>query len=367
MKVLMSSTEKRPKILYIVESMGGGVFSYIVALTNQICNKFEVTVAYALRSQTPKDFATYFDKRIKLIEVKNFTRSISIKQDTKAFFEIKEIYKQVQPDIVHIHSSKAGVIGRWAINGKKVKMFYTPHGYAFLKKDDSVFKRHIYKYIEWISARRTCMTIACSKGEYEATLDLTKNATYINNGINISEFDKLEYNKFSGKNIFDICTVGRICYQKNPKLFNKIAEQFPNINFTWIGDGEMRDKLTSPNIKITGWVDRKRAFSIMNKSNVFLLTSLWEGLPISLLEAMYLQKICIVSNVIGNRDVIRHCDNGLVAQTLMDYSVIINRLINGEYNLQSIKTKSHLDIIDNYTSLIMADKYHKLYNKFYVI
>lgn len=352
---------KKLKILHIVEAMGGGVFSYIVDLTNNMCDECEVVVAYALRPQTPQDFDTYFDKRIKLIKVKNFTRHISLKQDLKAFFEIKKIYKEVDPDIVHLHSSKAGILGRFSINGSKVKMFYTPHGYAFLKKDDSVFKRYIYKFIEWIAAQKTCTIIACSKGEYEATLELTKNSTYINNGINIDEFNGLECQNYSKDEVLKICTVGRICYQKNPELFNKIAEAFPNILFTWVGDGEMKDKLTSPNIKITGWVDRKTALEFLNMSNVFLLPSLWEGLPISLLEAMYLKKICIASKVIGNKDVIRHGDNGFLANKLEDYIFTIKALSNGEYDIESVKEKSYRDVIENYTSIVMSSKYLELY------
>lgn len=359
----MPIVENKLKVLYIVEAMGGGVFSYIVDLTNSICDKCEVIIAYALRPQIPKDFTEYFDERIKLIEVKNFTRSISLKHDMKAFFEIKKIYKQVNPDIVHLNSSKAGILGRLAIDGRKVKMFYTPHGYAFLNKNDSIFKRYIYKCFEWIAAKRTCTTIACGKGEYELTLGLTKNATYINNGINTEKINSLRFNQISEKKDFKICTVGRICYQKNPELFNKIAEAFPDIHFTWIGDGEMKSKLSSLNIKITGWVDRKTVSMIMNQSNVFLLPSLWEGLPLSLLEAMYLKKICIVSNAIGNKDVIRNGENGFLADNILDYSQIINSLLNGKYDTEVIKAKAYSDVIDNYTTSVMAKNYLELYKE----
>ena len=103
---------------------------------------------------------------------------------------------------------------------------------------------------------------------------------------------------------FTVFTLGRICYQKNPMLFNDIARALPEIHFLWIGDGEMREELTSPNIEITGWLDRKNALSRSVSADVFLLTSLWEGLPISLLEAMYMKKPCVVNDVIGNHDVI---------------------------------------------------------------
>ena len=68
-------------------------------------------------------------------------------------------------------------------------------------------------------------------------------------------------------------------------MFNEIAKNFPNIQFTWIGDGELRSELTSKNITITGWLERKDVLKELNNNDIFILTSLWEGLPISLLEA----------------------------------------------------------------------------------
>ena len=115
---------EKKKILYIVEAMGGGVFTYIVDLANELVNKYDMYIAYAVRKQTPKNYKDYFDKRIHLIEVKNFGRAIDPVKDIAAFFEVKKIAAEIKPDIIHLHSSKAGAIGRMAFNGK-IPMFYT--------------------------------------------------------------------------------------------------------------------------------------------------------------------------------------------------------------------------------------------------
>ena len=114
---------EKKKILYIVEAMGGGVFTYIVDLANELVNKYDMYIAYAVRKQTPKNYKDYFDKRIHLIEVKNFRRAIDPMKDIAAFFEVKKIAAEIKPDIIHLHSSKAGAIGRMAFNGK-IPMFY---------------------------------------------------------------------------------------------------------------------------------------------------------------------------------------------------------------------------------------------------
>ena len=155
---------EKKKILFIVEAMGGGVFTYIVDLANELVNVFDMYIAYAVRKQTPADFINYFDKRIHLIEVRNFKRAISLPKDIRAFFEIRDISKNVQPDVIHLHSSKAGALGRWAFNGKKIPLFYTPHGYSYLMQNHSIVKRTIYKIVETICGRRNCITISCKYG-----------------------------------------------------------------------------------------------------------------------------------------------------------------------------------------------------------
>lgn len=351
--------EGRKKILYIVEAMGGGVFSYIVDLANELVNEYDMYIAYAVRNQTPKDYKIYFDKRIKFIEVRNFRRAISINKDFRAFFEIKKIAHDVNPDIIHLHSSKAGALGRFAFNGRKIPMFYTPHGYSFLMENHSTAKCFVYKTIENICGMRTCTTISCSEGEHQETLKLTKYAAYVNNGINIDKLQSLLVEVEIEEHPFTVFTLGRICYQKNPKLFNEVALSMPDVRFLWIGDGELREELSAPNIEITGWVERSVALKYSINADVFLLTSLWEGLPISLLEAMYMKKLCVVSNVIGNRDVIQNEKNGFVCDTVRDYVSAIEKARDG------IETKyieaSYRHILEVYNIKTMSREYSSLY------
>lgn len=142
----------KKKILYIVESMGGGVFTYIVDLANALAEEYEMYVAYAVRKQTPSNYKDYFDKRVHLIKVNNFERAINISKDLKAFFEIKKVAADVKPDVIHLHSSKAGAIGRFAFNGK-IPLFYTPHGYSFLMENYKPMKRIMFKKIEKICGK----------------------------------------------------------------------------------------------------------------------------------------------------------------------------------------------------------------------
>lgn len=348
----------KKKLLFVVEAMGGGVFSYIVDLSNKLIDEYDIYVAYGVRNQTPRNYKDYFDSRVKLIEVKNFKRSVSIVKDLKAFGEIIKIKKKVNPDIIHLHSSKAGVLGRLAFAFDKQPVFYTPHGFSFLMSDISSRKRKVYKLIEKLCSLGGATTIACSPGEFKESLKLTKRTKLVNNGINVSKIQPLE-NVVEDE--LEIVTVGRATYQKNPRLFNDIAKMLPNLKFTWIGDGELAKVLDSPNVTVTGWLTRKEAMRKLQRGKIFILTSLWEGLPISLLEAMYLGKVCIVTDVVGNRDVIKDGINGFVCQTSDDFVHVINNITSGKIDMSKLVAHAQHEIVKRYNTDVMAEEYSHIY------
>ena len=354
----------RKKLLFVVEAMGGGVFTFLVGLCNELVDYYDIYVAYGLRTQTPDDFVKYFDDRVHLIRVRHFERSIDPRHDIGAFLELRKIADRVKPDLIHLHSSKAGALGRWAFNGKKIPLFYTPHGYSFLMSNFNATKRFSYRMVEKISAIRRCTTISCSEGEHEETLTLTKNARFVNNGINVEEMqrmmDSLNVSETGGFNVF---TLGRICFQKNPELFNEIAQKLPDVRFVWIGDGELRDQLTAPNIEVTGWMSREEALRRSMASDVFVLTSLWEGLPMSLLESMYMEKLCLVNDVIGSRDVIRSGINGYVCRNADEFVDAIRGILENPEKAAELTAQARKDILEKYNTRVMAEKYREIYEE----
>ncbi|ERK32159.1 glycosyltransferase [Clostridium intestinale] len=351
------------KIMHVVEGFGGGVYSFLEDLCNSLSEYNEIVLVYSRRDQTPDRFEEDFCKNIKIINLQ-MQRKINFFDDAKNFFKLLNIIKNEKPDILHLHSSKAGVLGR--ISGKILgyknwNMFYNPHGYAFLQENISYLKRTLYSVIERTMFLFGGTTIAVSKGEYLEGKKITKNIVRIDNSIDDDELKEIvKESKYS--NIPVIGTIGRITYQKNPELFNKIAQEFPKLTFIWIGDGELKSKLTSKNIYVTGWKKRYEAIKLMNKLDIYLQTSLWEGLPIALLEAMYMGKPAIVNDVIGNRDVIIHNYNGFTSRSVDEYKKYINMLIGDREVYESVSNNSKKYIEDNHLLKDMVQKYNELYS-----
>lgn len=356
----------KQKILFVCESFGGGTFSYLQELVSALADTYEIYIAHSMREETPEDYKCKFSEGVTFIKLENFKREIGLSSEFRAVKELRRIVREIQPQIIHLHSSKAGAIGRLAVSTKKYKMFYTPHGYSFLMHGAGKLKKAVYYLMEAFCAKTKCTTISCSSAEDRVTRKLTKKAAVVNNGINTEAIDRALVS--AGKEAFDKLTVfsiGRICHHKRPGIFNALAERFPELDFVWIGDGPERHLLASSNIQITGWLDRMSAVRIAAGADVFVLSSFSEGLSLSLLEAMYLEKVCVVSNVIGNKDVIRTGKNGFLCDSIEDYVKAIEFVAdrNRAEETDRIKKAAKADVCEKYNTEVMKKAYIDIYSK----
>ncbi|WP_300978166.1 glycosyltransferase, partial [Flavobacterium sp.] len=192
-------------------------------------------------------------------------------------------------------------------------VFYTPHGYAFQRTDISPISKKMYWFIEkYFQKIFGGTTIACGDSEHVLAKQLGQ-AEVIRNGIDITSIQS--YVQPVTNSRLTIGTAGRITAARNPKQFNAIALQFPEYQFVWIGDGEERNQITAPNIKITGWfLEKKQVYEQINALDIYLQTSLWEGLPIAVLEAMALMKPVIATKINGNKDTVVPNETGFLFQ-----------------------------------------------------
>lgn len=351
------------KILMVCEAFGGGVFAYVSQLCNDMCNYFDVYLAYALRPQTPKNYKEALNEKVHLIEVKNFGKLKNVFSNIKVIKELRQIEKQVKPDIIHLHSSIAGAIGRIAFKGKKNRVVYTPHGYAhILMGNSSSISCKCYRLAEKILGNRSnCITLTCCESEDEEAKKFAKRTAYVETGVNIDDLSASLDGIIPEKNEkFTVYTLGRTCTQKQPWLFNAIAKAVPEAKFVWIGGGELDTQLDAPNLEHISWKPRKEALALGKGADVFILCSLGEAIAMSLIENMFMGKLIMVSNTMGNKSVIQNGVNGYVCDTVDDYAKHIREAMNNYP--QQLCNQAVNDVQTIYNTKVMAQKYVKFYN-----
>jgi glycosyltransferase involved in cell wall biosynthesis len=299
------------RVVHIVEALEGGVYSYFKDLSDFFGNEdikqnIETTIIYSghRNGVSQKKVNTEFSSSVDLIHI-SMVREISPFKDLKSIIKLTKALRKINPDIIHLHSSKAGVLGRISnfLLFKKKNIFYSPHGYAFLRTDISNRSRKLYTIIEKSFQRFFGGTIiACGDTEFVIAKKIGP-VKLVRNGVDIANIRNCFLPHQNTK--LTIGILGRITAARNPELFNIIAMRFPDFDFIWIGGGEKAQLLTASNITITGWIlDKKTVLSALNSIDIYLQTSLWEGLPIAVLEAMVLEKPVIATNIIGNKDAV---------------------------------------------------------------
>lgn len=296
----------------MVEALSGGVLSVIEALLQEpTMEVYDHIIAYGLRRSDLERAKGNINA--KFIPWSHVGRQISVIDDARASRDLARIVREVQPDVIHCHSSKAGALGRLVafMMGMRQRVIYTPHGVSFLRKDISQFKRVTFGLVEKTLGRMCFAVVACSPSERVELSSIGINSVLVPNGLKISDIRLPSSAKNRNKPI-TIVTSGRISRQKNPERFAQIAKAFlgeANFRFVWIGDGDLREQLNLPNISVTGWLSSENVKEQLRKADVYLSTSDWEGLPLAVLEAMGAHLPLLLFDCVGNRDLVSK-DNG---------------------------------------------------------
>lgn len=324
----------KKKVVIITEACGGGVRKHILdLLLNLDQNKYDLYFLYSLNRADDvlkSELDTLAKQNIQLIELKELYREISIKSDTKALIELFKVLKAISPDIVHCHSSKAGAIGRVIAKIIGVQqIYYTPHAYIMQNPNVGKAKKKVYSVIEAVLSRMfTTKNINVSYGEKEfavkENIDKEDKFLVVYNGV--EDINK-KYDVTSLKNEIGIVdndivvgVTARLDEQKDPLTFVKIAndiiKKYDNVKFIYVGDGEYRSQIEeyinqnnlNDKVKLLGF--RSDVEQVLQIFDIYMITSLYEGMPYSLIEALRCKLPIVATDTIGNNEVIEDSKNG---------------------------------------------------------
>jgi glycosyltransferase involved in cell wall biosynthesis len=304
-------------IVHVVEPFAAGIAVFVKSLTETMPDDVHIIVHGERKKEIPaSEVKKIFPQRnIRFIRWRSAQRSVHPLKDFMAFSELYKILRRLKKknlvDAVHLHSSKSGLLGRAACRMAAVdNVVYTPNGAPFLSGRNSL-ANYFYQQLEKIGHGLGGKVVCCSESELNAYKRIGINARYVNNGISLQNSADVAHRTLKGT--FRIITSGRIVAQKNPYLFNAIAhyfQEFEDFEFIWVGDGPERHVLKSNNITVTGWLHTAEVKALVAQADLFLSTSLYEGLSFAVLEALALKKPMLLSDCVGNMDVVKSGLNG---------------------------------------------------------
>jgi glycosyltransferase involved in cell wall biosynthesis len=355
------------KICHISEATSGGVFSHLEQLAlNLGCDKFEQTfVLSSLKGPELKKLKHFYHNPLIIIDMQ---RNISLLNDLISLFKLIIFLINNRFDVIHCHSTKAGIIGRIAAQLTfHNKVFYTPHAFAINPKSNLI-KNSFIALIERFLGLITTNIICVSKGERFQAINYRiakKNKLLVvPNGIEkfqvLRDDDKrrwlIDQNIHTETKIIGF--VGRLVEQKNPEAIVEACLRLKLEDFILviIGDGPLKNKLVSyaeqkkidSKIRFLGNVtNAKQYFSLFD---LYVLTSLYEGLPYTVLEAMIAEVPVITFDILGVNELIINGQTGItVAPNDIDgLAEAITRILNSTNLCKKLTTGAYEHVSEEY-------------------
>lgn len=292
-------------------------------------------------------------------------RSITAVQPMlNAYYDVKDLLKKNEYELVHCHSPIGGVIGRLAAkNHRKLgtHVIYTAHGFHFYK--GAPLQNWLLFYpIERFFSYYTDILITINQEDYQRAKKFHSNKVqYIPGvGINVKEINRAKVDVIQKKNEltiqeneFVLLSVGELNQNKNHEIIIKALSSIKQpYKYIICGQGKNESELKqlvkklkiSDQVIFTGY--RKDVRQLLKLADIFCFPSLREGLSVALMEAMASGLPCVVSNIRGNRDLIDEDGGFLIGPkdisefrdkivTLMDNEILISSM--GRHNAQKIK------------------------------
>lgn len=293
------------KIAYVItQSEMGGAQKHILLLCEGLKNLYDITVYSAEGGAMIKELE---NMNIKHVVIPNMVREISPLNDFKAYKFLSKEFKHNAYDVVHCHSSKAGIIGREAAKRAKIKnIIYTAHGFVFNEPMGNM-KKNIYKFAEKYEAKNSHNLICVDSNDVNIAESYgiipKKSLVYIPNGI---DFKEESYKDRAENDIFTFGLVANFYETKGHRYlieaFNQLSNEGYKAKLQLIGEGILKNEMEilakgNVNIEFLGY--KKDAMNLMKNFDCFVLSSVKEGFPFVILEALK-NKIPIIATKVGS-------------------------------------------------------------------
>lgn len=364
--------EKKIKVMHLTRSLNVGGLEKLVALFAKRIDPeiFDVSVCCILRKG-------FFAEELESQGIKIFLVNENVEKNHSRFlfFKLSKILKQEQPDILHTHNTHPLMDGTIAgLMAKTPVIIHTDHARAFPDKLK-------YMIAENVLSRFINKMVAVSEFSKQQLVDFEKinpdKITVIPNGVNFEskQYDVKEIRKEFGVDNYEIVigTVSRLTEQKGTKYLieamPKVIEAIPGIVLMVVGDGVCREDLEQQvkqlgienNVKFYGY--QKAVDKYIQSMDFLVSSSIWEGMPLGILEVMQCGKPIVATTVGGVPEVVEHGKTGLLVESKQPEQLAdaIVEMANKEGFIESAGLASIQRYKENFTEEIMLKRYEELY------
>ena len=296
------------RVLFIAEAFGGGLFEIIRIQAEGLAARGHSTaIAYGVRPETPADVRSRIGSAVEVFPPAWTDRSVGAQ--ARAARQIRRMIKTFAPDVVHLQSSFAGVVGEAAVPAG-MPTVYTPQGYSFAMASAATTRRLAYRMVEAVVAQRVDVVAACSYAEalQARTVGATR-VVVVENGIPELDPAAIATLRPDQRVPNRVIAVGRAGDQRRPEACARMLSSLGDVaDVAWIGGGSPGSPglraLDEAGIPVTGWLDRSEIMLELQRATVYLHWTGWDGLPLSILEALAHDVIVIASDIGPNREVL---------------------------------------------------------------
>lgn len=341
----------------ITVSEYGGAQTIVANLVKKLSHEHELFILYGGNGEAWDKLGNGF-KRIKL---NDHRKEVSVR-DFILLFKLFYYRIKYKPDVVHLHSSKMGALGRVAFNPNKI--VYTVHGFDSIR---TAFRRFLR--IEKLLKNRVFRIVGVSQYDVDHMKDenICRNVERIYNGVTDHSQENLEVRDIITQELDKIkevypkiiMCISRISKQKKFDLFLDIANQMPQHAFVWIGNKESLSGLPS-NVFCLG--EAHSAYFYLKYADVFVLPSNYEGLPMSLLEALAL-KVPVVASAVGGIVEVLDGKNGFAVENEVSlFTEKIEYILSDKEIQESMSQYARESYLANFTIEKMVDSYKAVFN-----
>ncbi len=311
-------------LLVITEADLGGAQRHVLDVARHLLSRGHQAIIVVGGEHTELTSAAgSLTPAIPTLRVRSMRREIRVVSDVRAFIQLWRLMRTLRPDVVHCHSTKAGVLGSIAGRLSGAAVVYTAHGFVF-REERSTMTRWLYRWVERIATWFRHRVIAVSKSDAEIAVAHNvvpvEKMTTIHNGIDAAIADtmlsrdaaRIELSTWCGVPLHDkkiALSIANLYPAKNIPLllraFEFVVRREPHTRLVVIGDGEQRGACENfiertPALRDTVFFVGKRvgAARILRGADVLCLSSTKEGLPYVILEAK-LAGVPVVATRVG--------------------------------------------------------------------